>query len=52
MYTVSSLGNIWGARPVRYVNTTSDKLKEAVVTVRALLVLQGDTTHKSLVIVH
>ncbi|KAH7913143.1 peptidase C1B, bleomycin hydrolase, partial [Hygrophoropsis aurantiaca] len=31
LYTVDKLGNIWGERPVLYVNTTSDELKAAVV---------------------
>lgn len=30
-YTVNRLGNVWGGRPVRYVNTTSESLKELVV---------------------
>lgn len=32
LYTVSQLGNVWGGKPVTYVNTTSKKLKEAVIT--------------------
>ncbi|EKM54436.1 uncharacterized protein PHACADRAFT_174941 [Phanerochaete carnosa HHB-10118-sp] len=31
LYTVDKLGNIWGARPVLYVNTKIDDLKQAVV---------------------
>ncbi|RPD68637.1 peptidase C1B bleomycin hydrolase [Lentinus tigrinus ALCF2SS1-7] len=31
LYTVNKLGNIWGARPVLYVNTEIDNLKQAVV---------------------
>ncbi|KAI5115416.1 hypothetical protein M0805_001566 [Coniferiporia weirii] len=31
LYTVDSLGNIWGGRPVLYVNTKSADLKQAVV---------------------
>ncbi|KLO19561.1 peptidase C1B, bleomycin hydrolase [Schizopora paradoxa] len=31
LYTVDRLGNIWGARPVLYVNTEIDDLKAAVV---------------------
>ncbi|KAG8885814.1 hypothetical protein FRB97_009520 [Tulasnella sp. 331] len=32
LYTVDKLGNVWGGRPVTYVNTTSQKMKEAVIT--------------------
>ncbi|KAG8936655.1 hypothetical protein FRC02_000113 [Tulasnella sp. 418] len=32
LWTVSELGNVWGGRPVQYVNTESQKLKEAVIT--------------------
>ncbi|KAG9031939.1 hypothetical protein FRB95_002075 [Tulasnella sp. JGI-2019a] len=32
LYTVDKLGNVWGGRDVTYVNTTSQKLKEAVIT--------------------
>jgi len=32
LYTVDKLGNIWGARPVLYVNTEIDRLKQAVIT--------------------
>ncbi|KAF9222533.1 peptidase C1B, bleomycin hydrolase [Gyrodon lividus] len=36
LYTVDKLGNIWGSRPVLYVNTVSDELKAAVVrTIKA-----------------
>ncbi|KAF8844688.1 peptidase C1B, bleomycin hydrolase [Paxillus ammoniavirescens] len=36
LYTVDKLGNIWGGRPVLYVNTVSDELKAAVVrTIKA-----------------
>ncbi|KAG6378183.1 peptidase C1B, bleomycin hydrolase [Boletus reticuloceps] len=36
LYTVDKLGNIWGGRPVLYVNTTSGELKAAVVrTIKA-----------------
>ncbi|KAF9244911.1 peptidase C1B bleomycin hydrolase [Melanogaster broomeanus] len=36
LYTVDKLGNIWGGRPVLYVNTVSDDLKAAVVrTIKA-----------------
>jgi len=31
LYTVEKLGNIWGGRPVLYVNTEIDDLKNAVV---------------------
>ncbi|TBU49472.1 peptidase C1B bleomycin hydrolase [Dichomitus squalens] len=31
LYTINKLGNIWGARPVLYVNTQIDNLKQAVV---------------------
>ncbi|EJF65278.1 peptidase C1B bleomycin hydrolase [Dichomitus squalens] len=31
LYTVDKLGNLWGARPVLYVNTQIDNLKQAVV---------------------
>lgn len=31
LYTVDKLGNVWGGRPVLYVNTKSDDLKAAVV---------------------
>ncbi|KZT39083.1 peptidase C1B, bleomycin hydrolase [Sistotremastrum suecicum HHB10207 ss-3] len=31
LYTVEGLGNIWGGRPVLYVNAEVDKLKEVVV---------------------
>ncbi|KAH9858672.1 peptidase C1B bleomycin hydrolase [Lenzites betulinus] len=31
LYTVDKLGNIWGARPVLYVNTEIENLKQAVV---------------------
>jgi len=31
LYTVDGLGNIWGGRPVLYVNTEIDRLKDAVV---------------------
>ncbi|EGN99773.1 hypothetical protein SERLA73DRAFT_52978 [Serpula lacrymans var. lacrymans S7.3] len=31
LYTVSKLGNIWGGRPVLYVNTEIENLKAAVV---------------------
>ncbi|KAF8515690.1 peptidase C1B bleomycin hydrolase [Hysterangium stoloniferum] len=30
-YTVNKLGNIWGGRPVLYVNTEVERLKDAVV---------------------
>ncbi|KNZ49087.1 bleomycin hydrolase [Puccinia sorghi] len=30
-YTVNRLGNVWGGRPVRYVNTTSETLKDLVI---------------------
>jgi bleomycin hydrolase len=30
-YTVDKLGNVWGGRPVLYVNTEIDNLKQAVV---------------------
>jgi len=30
-YTVNKLGNIWGGRPVLYVNTETERLKDAVV---------------------
>ncbi|EFP88672.1 bleomycin hydrolase [Puccinia graminis f. sp. tritici CRL 75-36-700-3] len=30
-YTVNRLGNVWGGRAVRYVNTTSETLKELVI---------------------
>ncbi|KAG8771249.1 hypothetical protein FRC15_003543 [Serendipita sp. 397] len=31
LYTVDRLGNVWGGKPVRYVNTTSERMKQAVV---------------------
>ncbi|KAG1770446.1 peptidase C1B, bleomycin hydrolase [Suillus occidentalis] len=31
LYTVDKLGNIWGGRPVLYVNTEIDDLKQAIV---------------------
>jgi len=31
LYTVDKLGNIWNGKPIRYVNTTSQRLKESVV---------------------
>jgi bleomycin hydrolase len=31
LYTVDKLGNVWGGRPVLYVNTEIDDLKQAVV---------------------
>ncbi|KAG1862597.1 peptidase C1B bleomycin hydrolase [Suillus subalutaceus] len=31
LYTVNKLGNIWGGRPVLYVNTEVDDLKQAIV---------------------
>ncbi|KAI6000615.1 peptidase C1B bleomycin hydrolase [Pisolithus albus] len=31
LYTVDKLGNVWGGRPVLYVNTASTELKAAVV---------------------
>ncbi|KAF8531876.1 peptidase C1B, bleomycin hydrolase [Gautieria morchelliformis] len=31
LYTVDKLGNVWGGRPVLYVNTEIERLKEAVV---------------------
>lgn len=31
LYTVNKLGNVWGGRPVLYVNTVSEELKAAVV---------------------
>ncbi|KAI0341876.1 peptidase C1B, bleomycin hydrolase [Trametopsis cervina] len=31
LYTVDKLGNLWGGRPVLYVNTEIDNLKKAVV---------------------
>jgi len=31
LYTVESLGNIWGGRPVLYVNTEMDRLKSAII---------------------
>ncbi|KAF8583880.1 bleomycin hydrolase [Ramaria rubella] len=30
LYTVDKLGNVWGGRPVLYVNTEIDRLKDAV----------------------
>ncbi|KAL4244009.1 Cysteine proteinase 1, mitochondrial [Abortiporus biennis] len=32
LYTVDRLGNLWGKRPVLYVNTEIDNLKKAIVT--------------------
>ncbi|KAH7099214.1 peptidase C1B bleomycin hydrolase [Auriculariales sp. MPI-PUGE-AT-0066] len=32
LYTVAALGNVWGMRDVRYVNTEVNRLKAAVVT--------------------
>lgn len=31
LYTVDRLGNVWGGKPIRYVNTTSKRMKEVVV---------------------
>ncbi|CAG8682173.1 4156_t:CDS:10, partial [Acaulospora colombiana] len=31
LYTVDRLGNVWGGKTVRYVNTTSENMKAAVV---------------------
>lgn len=31
LYTVNKLGNIWGGRPILYVNTEIDELKQAIV---------------------
>jgi len=31
LYTVDKLGNVWNGKPIRYVNTTSENLKAAVV---------------------
>ena len=33
LYTVDRLGNVWGGKPVRYVNTTSKTMKDVVVQV-------------------
>jgi bleomycin hydrolase len=33
LYTVDKLGNVWGGREVRYVNTSTDRLKAAVVKI-------------------
>lgn len=30
-YTVERLGNVWGGRPIRYINTTSEALKDLVI---------------------
>ncbi|KAH9808253.1 peptidase C1B, bleomycin hydrolase [Melampsora americana] len=30
-YTVERLGNVWGGRPIRYVNTSTDVLKSLVI---------------------
>lgn len=36
LYTVEKLGNVWNGTPIRYVNTTSENLKSAVVkTIKA-----------------
>ncbi|KAF8334243.1 peptidase C1B bleomycin hydrolase [Cantharellus anzutake] len=36
LYTVDKLGNVWNGRPIRYVNTSSQRLREAVVkTIKA-----------------
>lgn len=32
LYTVDKLGNVWGGRPVLYVNTEIENLKKAIVT--------------------
>ncbi|KAI0081206.1 peptidase C1B, bleomycin hydrolase [Panus rudis PR-1116 ss-1] len=32
LYTVDKLGNLWGGRPVLYVNTEIENLKKAIVT--------------------
>jgi len=32
LYTVDKLGNVWGGQDIRYVNTTSDRLKQSVIT--------------------
>ena len=34
LYTVEKLGNVWGGRDIAYVNTTAERMKEAVVAVR------------------
>lgn len=39
LYTVDRLGNVWGGRSVRYVNTTSERLQEAVVKVSPMIYL-------------
>ncbi|KIY44355.1 peptidase C1B, bleomycin hydrolase [Fistulina hepatica ATCC 64428] len=31
LYTVDRLGNVWGARPVQYVNTEIENMKQAVI---------------------
>lgn len=36
LYTVERLGNVWGGKPVRYVNTTSEAMKDVVVQVGIL----------------
>lgn len=36
LYTVDRLGNVWGGRGISYVNTTAERMKEAVVAVRVL----------------
>ena len=39
LYTVDRLGNVWGGKPVRYVNTTSKTMKDAVVQVGRIQVI-------------
>ena len=34
LYTVDKLGNVWGGRDISYVNTTAERMKDAVVAVR------------------
>jgi bleomycin hydrolase len=34
LYTVDRLGNVWGGRGVAYINTTTARMKEAIVAVR------------------
>jgi len=38
LYTVEKLGNVWGGRDVAYVNTTVERMKEAVVAVCPMFV--------------
>jgi bleomycin hydrolase len=45
LYTVDRLGNVWGGKTVRYVNTTSENMKAAVVKVGSFFTRFGSCTH-------